>query len=325
MLFLAQISFIDRIAASLGFEYVFEFRALMSVLLVTAICGMVGALVVGNRMAFFSDAMAHCAFAGVALGILFTISFGSSRDPEAFRWLVPLIMVCFGALVGVAIAFVKEKTELASDTVIGVFFAGAIGFGAMLLSTLKRKRAIDPETFLFGSPLYVKDVDFLYLFILLFLVVALLLWRYNHLLLASFNPSLARSRRVSLRLNNYLFILLLALIVNFSIVTVGALLINAMLIVPAATASNMARDLRRMFWYTFALSIASGLAGLYLSKTYQFHTPSGEPIEFGPSGTIICLSVLLFFASMLAPTVRRAIMKDRSPEFDSPPSLGADP
>src|SRR5262249_42710947 len=145
----------------------------------------------------------------------------------------PLIMVAFGALVGIGIAFVKEKTELASDTVIGVFFAGAIGFGAMLLTALKKHRTINPETFLFGSPLFVTDIQLLYLLILLVLVIALMTWRYNHLLLASFNPSLARSRRISMRINNYLFIILLALIVNLSIFTVGALLINAMLIVPA--------------------------------------------------------------------------------------------
>jgi zinc transport system permease protein len=302
-------SLIDRLGQALGFTYGFDFRAVLSVLLVTAICGMVGALVVGNRMAFFSDAMAHCAFAGVALGILLTMAAGSGKDPEEFRWLVPLIMVAFGALVGLAIAFVKEKTELASDTVIGVFFAGAIGFGAMLLSALKRKRTIDPETFLFGSPLYVQDVDFLYLAILFVLVAALLLWRSNQLLLASFNPSLARSRRVSLRLNNYLFILLLALIVNFSIVTVGALLINAMLIVPAAAASNISRTLRQMFWWTLGLSVGAGLLGLYLSTNFTLRFGPGTEIEFGPSGTIICVSVLLFFLSMLGPRFRRVLWR----------------
>ena len=309
---LAQSSLIDRLSQALGFTYGFDFRATLSVLLVTAICGMVGALVVGNRMAFFADAMAHCAFAGVALGVLLTLALGAGRDPEEFRWLVPLIMVAFGALVGLGIAFVKENTELASDTVIGVFFAGAIGFGAMLLSALKQRRAIDPETFLFGSPLFVQDVDFLYLAILLVLVIALLMWRYNHLLLASFNPSLARSRRISLRMNNYLFILLLALIVNFSIVTVGALLINAMLIVPAAAASNLARNLRQMFWLTFGLSIMAGLTGLWLSTSFHLRFSPGTVIEFGPSGTIICVSVLLFFASMLVPGVRRRLMRGAS-------------
>jgi len=305
MLPLASLPGIDSLAHTFGFEYGFEFRALLSVLLVTAICGMVGALVVGNRMAFFSDAMAHCAFAGVALGLLLTLILGTGGDPDSYRWLVPLVMVTFGALVGLAIAYVKEKTELASDTVIGVFFAGAIGFGAMLLSALKQRRAIDPETFLFGSPLYVQDVDFLYLGILFFLVVSLLLWRSNHLLLASFNPSLAKSRGIALRLNNYLFIVLLALIVNLSIVTVGALLINAMLIVPAATASNIARNLRQMFWWTLGLSIVAGLLGLYLSSEFSLRLKSGVQIKFGPSGTIICVSVFLFFVSMIATSWRR--------------------
>jgi zinc transport system permease protein len=307
------LSFIDRLSNALGYDYTFEFRALLSVLLVTAICGMVGALVVGNRMAFFSDAMAHCAFAGVALGVLLTLALGSGKQPDAYRWLIPLVMVAFGALVGLAIALVKEKTDLASDTVIGVFFAGAIGFGAMLLTALKQRRAIDPDNFLFGSPLYVQDIDFLYLAVLFVLVIALLFWRYNHLLLASFNSSLARSRRISLRLNNYLFILLLALIVNFSIVTVGALLINAMLIVPAATASNIARNLRQMFWLTLAFSMAAGQAGLYLSeKSSSIPFPSGIKVEFGPSGTIICVSVLLFFLSILMPGARRRLLKNRS-------------
>jgi zinc transport system permease protein len=310
MLLLAQVSIIDQLAHSLGFTFGFDFRAILSVLAVTAICGMVGALVVGNRMAFFSDAMAHCAFAGVALGIIITLMLGTGKDPEQFRWLIPLVMVGFGALVGLAIAFVKEKTELASDTVIGVFFAGAIGFGAMLLSALKKKRTLDPETFLFGSPFYVQDIDFLYLAILLVLLMALLYWRSNHLLLASFNPSLARSRGVSIRLNNYLFILLLALIVNFSIVTVGALLINAMLIVPAATASNVSRTLKQMFWWTLGLSILAGMGGLYLSNSFQMKM-GGIEIEFGPSGTIICVSVALFFVSMLGPRFRKRFLSEK--------------
>ena len=292
-------SFIDQLARTLGFEYAFDFRALLSVLIVTTVCGMVGALVVGKRMAFFSDAMAHCAFAGVALGILLTLALGTGRDPDEFRWLIPLIMVAFGAIVGLAIAFVKEKTDLASDTVIGVFFAGAIGFGAMLLAALKQRRTIDPETFLFGSPLYVQDIDFLYLGVLLLLTVGLLVWRYNHLLLGSFNASLARSRRVSIRLNDYMFILLLALIVNLSIVTVGALLINAMLIVPAATASNLARNLRQMFWLTIAMSITAGMVGLYISNSFTLRAGANSLLNFGPSGTIICVSVVMFFVSML--------------------------
>src|SRR5688572_15943177 len=103
--------FLERLAQPLGMNG-YELAALFAVLLVSLICGMVGALVVGNRMAFFSDAMAHCAFAGVALGILLTVWFGVPRDDERFEWLIPLIMVAFGAAVGIGIAFVREKTGL---------------------------------------------------------------------------------------------------------------------------------------------------------------------------------------------------------------------
>jgi zinc transport system permease protein len=265
-------------------------------------------------MAFFSDAMAHCAFAGVALGILLTFFIGTPADHESYRWIIPLVMVGFGALIGIGIAFVREKTSLASDTVIGVFFAGAIGFGAMLLTALEKRRAFSPEQFLFGSPFFVEEADLLYLAILLILTVLLLVQRYNHLVMASFNPSLARTRRVALRLNNYLFIVLLALIVNLSIRAVGVLLINAMLIVPAATASNLSRNLRQMFWLTVLISVGAGLLGLWLSSTIRVRLGPGDTVQFGPSGTIICLSVLAFFASMLAGPVRRRIArKDRLP------------
>src|SRR5207248_3354214 len=97
-------------------------RGLLAVVLVSLLCGTVSSLVVGNRMAFFSDALAHCAFAGVALGLLIGIASGSTarRDQWDFyqQWIIPLVMVSFGVLVGLLIAYVREKTGLASDTVI---------------------------------------------------------------------------------------------------------------------------------------------------------------------------------------------------------------
>src|SRR5436305_8629481 len=133
------------------FTQVLNLRGLLATILVCFVCGAVGSLVVGNRMAFFSDALAHCAFAGVALGMIVTLAVGARRHED---WLLPVVMVAFGVFIGVAIAFVREKTGLASDTVIGVFFAGAVGFGGMLL---QRNRNLNPESFLFGSPLFVTQ------------------------------------------------------------------------------------------------------------------------------------------------------------------------
>src|SRR5262249_54842701 len=126
----------------------FMVKGLAAVILVSLICGAFSSLVVSNRMAFFSDALAHCAFAGIALGyILFFIGWLAHMDD------VLPVMTLFGMAVGVAIALVKDKTILSNDTVIGVFFAGAMGLGAILLKPISqfgvKKGVFSPENFLF--------------------------------------------------------------------------------------------------------------------------------------------------------------------------------
>jgi zinc transport system permease protein len=295
---------LDRVAQNLFGWQGYQLGALLAVLLVSGLCGLVGALVVGNRMAFFSDAMAHCAFAGISLGLLIALWMGIARVSSDLQWFLPVVMAAFGALVGVGIVFVQERTGLANDTVIGVFFAGALGFGAMILSGFRDRRTFDPERFLFGGPLSVAWHDLVILAILFAITLLLFAWKYNQFVLASFNPSLARSRRVPVALDNYLFVFLLALIVNFSISAVGVLLINGLLIVPAATASNVSVNMRQMFRYTFVLSLLTGIVGLFLSWRW---TPliGGQPIEFGASGTITCVGVILFAGSMTIPYFRR--------------------
>lgn len=290
------------IANATGAEF-FVVKGVFVILLVALLCGMVGSLVVGNRMAFFSDAMAHCAFAGVAIGALSVYFAGWGRHSPQETWAVPLIMVAFGAAVGAAIVYVRERTSLANDTVIGVFFAFAIGFGAMLFRVVQEFTSFNPETFLFGTPYFVAEIDLVYLLALLAIVCGFFAWHYNQFAFASFNTSLARTRRISIRLNNYLFILLLALLVNLSIRAVGALLINALLVVPAATAANCARNLRQMFWLTILFCVGAGLAGMWLSTELAIPV-AGHEIRFGPSGTIVVVSVFGFFLSMLWSAVR---------------------
>jgi zinc transport system permease protein len=280
----------------------YNVRAFAALVLVSVICGAVGSLVVGNRMAFFSDALAHCAFAGVTLGLIVALATGQGQD----SWLIPVVMVISGVAFGIGIAFVRERTGLANDTVIGVFFAFAVGFGGMLFTSLQR-RTLNPESFLFGNPLAASAQDILILLILAVFVVVVLSGRYNHFVLTSFSPSLARSRQIPVRLSNYLFIILLAFIVNLCLKAVGALLINAMLVVPAATAANFGRNLRQMFWISVVLSVGAGIAGLWISNTVTLPIRGGE-LDFGPSGTIVVISVMVFFVS-----VARKSWTDRAP------------
>jgi zinc transport system permease protein len=285
----------DLFPPSFWLNETFNVRALLAILLVSVICGAVGALVVGNRMSFFSDALAHCAFAGVGLGMLTALVVGR---PDLEPWLIPLVMVLFGVAVGVAIAYVREKTGLASDTVIGVFFAFAVGFGAMLIQPLQNRRSFNVESFMFGSPLFIRASELLWMLVLALLTVTVLVRRYNQFVLASFNPSLARSRNVPLRWCNYLFIILLALIVNICLPAVGALLINTLLVVPAATAANLSRNLRQMFRYSILLSLAAGVGGLWFSNTVHPQIGQGPPLELGVGGSIVVFSVLAFFLTV---------------------------
>ncbi len=271
----------------------------LAVTLVALICGAVGSLVVANRMAFFSDALAHCSFAGVACGLLIGLILGTSD--ESFRQWIMLIMIVFGIVVGLLIAFVQEQSGLPSDTVIGVFFAGAIGLGAIFVKTVGSRKYFNLEAFLFGDPLWVEAPEILWLLLLLVLTWAFLVTNYNTLVFASFNESLAFSRQLRVRVSRYLFIALLGLIVNLCLQVVGVLLVNALLIVPAATAGNFARNMRQLFWGAICLGLLAAWAGVALSWEVRIPDPLSpdKAIPFGQGGVIVVLNVLLFAASMV--------------------------
>jgi zinc transport system permease protein len=288
------------LANTLGTES-FVLKGVLAVVLVCAMCGLLGSMVVGNRMAFFSDTMAHCAIAGVSLGYLTVLAGGWGKDVAT--WFVPLAMVVFGIAVGAGMVYVRDRTGLAHDTVIGVFFALAIGFGAMLYQVLSVRFGFNAETFFFGNLVFITVEDLLFLILMALVVTPLFAWRHNQFVFGSFNPSLARTRGLALGFNNYLFIVILALVVNLSLKAVGALLINALLVVPAAAAANLARNMRQMFWLTLLFCVGSGLIGFSLRNAFAVRVGGGDPVYFGPSGVIVVTSVVLFFASMIAAAV----------------------
>jgi len=299
-LFLALNRFGDLFPPGTFLGETLNLRALLALLAVSLLCGAVGSIVVGNRMAFFSDALAHCAFAGVCFGFLLFKIFVNpqgdrDRDDTFWEWVAP-VMVTFGAIVGAGIAFVREKTGLASDTVIGVFFAASLGFAAALSKMIRSRRVNTLEYFLFGNPLLISEGELWALFGLVLITAFFLVLYYNPLLMASFNPSLARSRRLSARWHHYAFIVVLALIVNMSLRYVGVLLINALLVVPAAAAFNFGKNLRQVFWLTMVFSVLSALGGQWLSWELE----AGSGVELGISGTIVLLSVGIFLISALA-------------------------
>jgi zinc transport system permease protein len=270
---------------------VFNLRAMLALALVSLTCGAVGSMVVGSRMAFFSDALAHCAFAGVSLGyVVFELFILGARPKEEFwEWVA-------------GIAYVRGQTGLASDTVIGVFFAFSLGFAAMLKNIINDRSVFSLEDFLFGDPLFVSASEILYMAVLAVFTWVFLFFFYNRMVFSSFNSSLALSRRYPVTVLYYMFVILLALIVNLCLRYVGVLLINALLIVPAATAFNIGRNLREVFWITVLLSVFVCLAGL--GASWELQVRSG--VKFGVSGTIVMLGVGLFFCSMIIGKLKAA-------------------
>jgi zinc transport system permease protein len=306
------------------FSFHFNLQAMLALILVSVTCGAVGALVVGGRMAFFSDALAHCAFASVSIGfvVFFTLLAGRRPETEFWDWLLA-IMVGGGLLFAFGIVYVRERTGLASDTIIGVFFAGAIGLTAFLSKIMQdysqSRQLFRLEQFLFGDPLTVRSEDIVYLGLMGVLTLVVLGLTFNHLLLSGFNTSLALSRRVPIRLVSYLFIMLLAVVVNLSVRTVGVLLINALLVVPAATAANLSRNLRQVFWLTIVLSLGTSLLGQAIAWEADMYTRGwqGDPnkgVQLGISGTIILLNVIAFTVSaIIGPMLRERKLREPLP------------
>ncbi len=309
-----QFDWLSQLAVSIAVffglppEHAYQVKAFAAILFVAVACGALGSLVIGNRMAFFSDAMAHTSMAGVTLAFLLLVLTGlvkNTDDADRYLWVIPLVMAAFGVAVGLTIAVVQDRTALGSDTVIGIFFAFALGFAGLLLPALQKKVNFNVEGILFGQVTVIDDFQLLVLAGLAVVTLAVVALKYNSFVFGSFNPTLARSRGIAVRGNNYLFVALLALVVNLSINAVGVLLINALLVVPAAAAVNVSGNLRRMFWFTFLGAIGCAAAGYRISATTVIPLNEKDVLEPGPSGAVVIACVLWFFASLVLRAVRR--------------------
>lgn len=240
-------------------QYPFMLNALIECVLLTPICAAMGVKIVNFRMAFFSDAIAHSAFTGVALGFLLneTLEGHGGFDPR-------VSLIAFGLIVALGIAFVRRRTELSNDTVIGVFFSTVVALGlAMITSSAARTTRF--AGYLYGDILTLDAADLALTAALALVVLGFMFCSFNSLMLVGLNMELAHSRRVRVRVYDYVFSLLLALVVTVSIRTAGILLVSALMIVPAAAARNLSRDIGGMFRWAMMLGLLSGIIGTLAS------------------------------------------------------------
>lgn len=276
----------DMVPLVLPFECLqarFMQQAFVGLVLLAPMAAAIGVQVVNFRMAFFSDAISHSAFAGVAIGLMAAV------DPH---WTMPL----FGLLVGLGIVTVHRASRLSTDTVIGVVFSAVIAFGLAVVSR-DRSVARDMQRFLYGDILTIGDAEIVGLAILFVVLTAFQAYGYNRLLYIGFSPAVARAHRVRTAAYQYGFAGLLSIVVIFSVWAVGVFLVTALMIVPAAAARNLARSAGAMFWWSLVVSATSAVAGLVISGQDWARTATGA--------TIVLCAFAWFLAS--APfTARRA-------------------
>lgn len=255
--------------------YPFIQRALLASIMIGVLCPFVGNFVVLRRMSFFSDAISHSAFAGIAVGAVLGIDLSISS-------------VAVAILIALLIAYLSEKTNLSHDTVIGVAFSGAIATGMLIIGTLKGYRA-DLFAFLFGDILAITKSDLILIFITAVLTIAILMIFFKPFLQITFNRDLARVEGINVRLFEYLLFLIIAVVITVSLKIIGMILVTSLLIVPAASAKNIASSMKKLFVLSCVFGVISGVVGLIGSVL--LNTSSGP--------TIVLVSIVIFFLTML--------------------------
>ena len=252
-------------------DYKFMVNAFIAVVLIAPLMGILGTMAVNNKMAFFSDALGHSAFTGIALGVLLGIE----------NELISLI--AFGVFIALLITKVKNKGNTSSDTVISVFSSASIAVGLLVLSY--GGSFTKYSKYLVGDILSVTKNELLYLFITLVAVVAIWSFIYNKLLIISVNKELAASRGIKTALYENIFVVVVAVVVMLSIKWVGILLINSLLILPAAASRNVTKNSRQYLLGSVAIAIIGSVAGLVGS--FYLDTSAGA--------TVVCLLTIMFF------------------------------
>ena len=255
-------------------SYTFMKNALLAMLLLTPLLGPLGTMAVDNKMAYFSDALGHSALTGIAIGVVL----GWENQMAA--------MLLFGLLWAVLITFVKHHSKMSADTIISVFSSTSIALGLVVLS--RGGAFAKYSSVLVGDVLSITQSDLIYLVLALIVTVIVWLLLFNPLMITSVNSPLARSRGVRSRLTEYAFTMLVAVAVMVSIRWVGVMLINSLLILPAAASRNVARNAAGYMRLSVLISMVCGVCGLILS--YYLDTSAGA--------AVVLLCALVYFATL---------------------------
>lgn len=253
--------------------YDFMKHALIAILIITPLFGILGTMIVNNKMAFFSDALGHSALTGMAIGVVFGI-----QDTN-------VSMMIFAVVFALLLNKISSAIKGATDTVISVFSSCSIAIGLVILS--RGGNFSKYSSLLVGDILSITTKEIFYLVLIFIATILFWVFCFNQLQAVSLHRTLAKSRRIKVTLIENLFSVFIALVVMLSIKWVGILIINALLILPAASSRNIAENVREYHLFAVIFSIFSGVLGLGISYFTNVAT--------GPM--IVIIASVIFFAT----------------------------
>ena len=243
-------------------QYTFMKNAFLAILLVSPIFAIIGTMVVNKKMAFFSDALGHSALAGIAIGMLL----GMTN--------INVSMIIFAVIFALLLNLIKSKTTYGADTIISVFSSIAIALGLAILSQSGNFNKY--SSYLVGDILSISESEILYLFVAFVLTFIFWFYLFNKINAVSLNSTLAKSKGINVKAMENIFAILIAIMVMISIRWVGILLINSLIILPAASSRNISMNMRTYHLFSILIALFSGITGLIIS--YYTNIPTGPMI-----------------------------------------------
>ena len=243
-------------------QYTFMKNAFLAILLVSPIFAIIGTMIVNKKMAFFSDALGHSALTGIAIGMLL----GMTN--------INISMIIFAVIFALLLNFIKSKTTYGADTIISVFSSIAIALGLAILAQSGSFNKY--SSYLVGDILSISESEILYLFVAFILTFIFWYYLFNKINAVSLNSTLAKSKGINVKAMENIFAILIAVMVMISIRWVGILLINSLIILPAASSRNISMNMRSYHLFSIIFALFSGISGLIIS--YYTNIPTGPMI-----------------------------------------------
>ena len=246
-------------------------NALLAVLIITPLFGLLGTMIVNKKMAYFSDALGHSALTGIAVGVVCGV-----RETT-------VSMVIFAVIFALLLNKISSANRASTDTIISVFSSCSVAIGLAILSAGGNFSKY--SSLLVGDILSITRKEIIYLIIIFVITILFWIFGFNFLNAICIHRTVAKSKRIPVKLMDNLFAVLVALIVMLSIKWVGILIINALLILPAASSRNISSNMREYHLFSLIFSLYSGVVGLFVS--YYTNVATGPMI-------VIIASVIYF-------------------------------